>query len=278
MPSKSAKSNELRTVQPIIANGKLKLRDVDTESNCGFRGDKDATQAVMAQLKARLAELQQVLYAEHRHKVLVVLQAMDTGGKDGVIRNVFSGINPQGMRVHGFKAPTPAELDHDYLRRVHAEVPGKGEIGVFNRSHYEDVLITRVHGWVDDKTAKRRFRQINDFEAMLVEEGTTVLKFFLHISKDEQRRRLEDRLADVSKQWKFNPGDLDERARWDDYMAAYEAAINATSTPHAPWHVVPADRKWIRDVYVASVLVQQLEALNLRYPDPPAGLDKVKVR
>ena len=181
------KSEDLKTVRPIIANGKTKLADIDTRSTCSFGGDKAATVAIFAQLNAQLVELQQLLYAEHKHKVLVVLQAMDTGGKDGVIRKVFSGVNPLGIHVASFKAPTPEERDHDYLWRVHERVPAKGELVVFNRSHYEDVLITRVEGWIDDRTAKRRFRQINDFEAMLVEEGTIVLKFFLHISKDEQK-------------------------------------------------------------------------------------------
>jgi PPK2 family polyphosphate:nucleotide phosphotransferase len=275
----ATKGNEgLRTIRPIIGNGKLKLKDIDTTSTCSFNGDKAATVAVLAQLNARLVELQDMLWAEHKHKVLVVLQAMDTGGKDGVIRKVFSGVNPQGVRIASFKAPTPEELEHDYLWRVHNKVPGKGEIVVFNRSHYEDVLITRVHGWIDDKTAKRRFRQINDFEAMLTEEGTTILKFFLHISKDEQKQRLEDRLEDESKTWKFNIGDLAERKLWDKYQSAYEDAINATSSPHAPWYVVPADRKWVRDVYVSSVLVRALEQLGMRYPDPAEGLDKVVVK
>ncbi|MBL8514075.1 MAG: polyphosphate kinase 2 family protein [Betaproteobacteria bacterium] len=268
----------LKTIRPIIGNGKQKLKDIDTESTCGFNGDKAATVAVLAQLNARLVELQDVLWAEHKHKVLVVLQAMDTGGKDGVIRKVFSGVNPQGVRIASFKAPTPEELEHDYLWRVHKQVPGKGEIVVFNRSHYEDVLITRVHGWVDDKTAKRRFRQINDFEAMLTEEGTTILKFFLHISRDEQKRRLEDRLKDESKNWKFNIGDLAERKHWAEYQSAYEDAVNATSSPHAPWYIVPADRKWVRDVYVSSVLVRALEQLDMRYPEPAEGLEKVVVK
>ena len=267
-----------RTIRPIIVNGKTKLANIDAASTCSFNGDKAATIAILTQLNAELAELQNVLYAEHKHKVLIVLQAMDTGGKDGVIRKVFSGINPQGVHIASFKAPTTAELDHDYLWRVHQEVPGKGEIVVFNRSHYEDVLITRVHNWIDNATAKRRFRQINDFEAMLTEEGTTILKFFLHISKDEQKQRLQDRLDDESKHWKFNIGDLDERKKWAEYQQAYQDALNATSTPHALWYVVPADRKWVRDVYVSSVLVQTLRGLKMEYPDPPAGLDKIVIR
>ena len=271
------KSENLKTVRPIIANGKTKLVDIDTRSTCSFGGDKAATVPIFAQLNAQLVELQQLLYAEHKHKVLVVLQAMDTGGKDGVIRKVFSGVNPLGIHVASFKAPTAEERDHDYLWRVHERVPAKGELVVFNRSHYEDVLITRVEGWIDDRTAKRRFRQINDFEAMLVEEGTIVLKFFLHISKDEQKQRLQERLDDASKNWKFNPGDLVAREKWSDYQRVYEEAINATSSPHAPWYVVPADRNWVRDLYICSVLVSTLRDLKMRYPDAPPGLDKMVI-
>ena len=218
-----------------------------------------------------------MLYAENKHKVLIVQQATDTGGKDGVIRKVFSGVNPSGVHVASFKAPTPEELEHDYLWRVHQCVPGKGEMVIFNRSHYEDVLITRVEGWIDDRTAKRRFRQINDFETMLVEEGTIILKFFLHISKEEQKQRLQDRLDDNAKNWKFNPGDLVARGKWGEYQRVYEQAINATSSPHAPWHIVPADRNWVRDLYVCSVIVSTLRDLNMRYPDPAPGLDKIVI-
>ena len=267
----------IKTIRPIVSNGKVKLAEIDTNSTCGFVGDKSTTAAILDEMSARLTTLQTVLYAEQKHKILVVLQAMDTGGKDGVIRKVFSGINPQGVRIASFKAPTPPELARDYLWRVHQQVPAKGELVVFNRSHYEDVLITRVRGWVDDATAKRRFRQINQFEAMLAEEGVTILKFFLHISKDEQKQRLQDRLDDPAKTWKFNIGDLAEREKWDDYQRVYEDAINQTSSPHAPWHVVPADRKWIRDLYVSSVLVKTLEDLKMAYPKPAEGLDKVKI-
>lgn len=272
------KTVDVKTVRPIIANGKTRLTNVDTRSTCSFNGDKAATVGIFAELNAQLVELQQALYAEHKHKVLVVLQAMDTGGKDGVIRKVFSGVNPIGIHVASFKAPTPAELDHDYLWRVHKRVPAKGELVVFNRSHYEDVLITRVEGWIDDRTAKRRFRQINDFEAMLVEEGTIILKFFLHISKDEQKQRLQERLDDDAKNWKFNPGDLVAREKWDDYQRVYEEAINATSSPHAPWYIVPADRNWVRDLYVCSVLVSTLSGLKMQYPAAPAGLEKMVIK
>lgn len=271
------KSNNTLHIKPIIANSKTKLANVDTNSTCDYKADKASTVALLNELTAQLVGLQSVLFAEQKRKVLVVLQAMDTGGKDGVIRKVFSGINPQGVRVVGFKAPTAPELAHDYLWRVHAQVPAKGELVVFNRSHYEDVLITRVHKWIDDKTAKRRFREINEFEAMLAAEGTIILKFFLHISKDEQKQRLQDRLDDPAKTWKFNVGDLAERKLWDDYQRVYEDAMRATSTPHAPWYVVPADRKWVRDVYVASVLANTLESLGMQYPAPAAGLDKVVI-
>ncbi len=276
MPKKSTTS-DIKTIRPIVSNGKIKLAKIDTNSTCDFVGDKSTTAAILDEMSARLTTLQTVLYAEQKHKILIVLQAMDTGGKDGVIRKVFSGINPQGVRIASFKAPTPPELAHDYLWRVHNQVPAKGELVVFNRSHYEDVLITRVHGWIDDATAKRRFRQINNFEAMLVEEGTTILKFFLHISKDEQKQRLQDRLDDPAKTWKFNIGDLAEREKWDDYQRVYEDAINQTSSPHAPWHIVPADRKWIRDLYVSSVLVKTLEDLKMAYPKPDKGLGNVKI-
>ena len=272
------KPDGIKLIRPIIANGKSVLANIDPRSACSFKGDKAAAVAVLAKLNVQLVELQNVLYAEHKHKVLVVLQAMDTGGKDGVIRKVFSGINPLGIHVASFKAPTAVERDHDYLWRVHERVPAKGEMVVFNRSHYEDVLITRVEGWIDDRTAKRRFRQINDFEAMLVEEGTIILKFFLHISKDEQKQRLQERLDDAAKTWKFNPGDLAAREKWADYQRVYEDALNATSSPHAPWYVVPADRNWVRDLYVCSVLVATLKNLKMQYPDPPPGLDKVVIK
>jgi PPK2 family polyphosphate:nucleotide phosphotransferase len=267
-------------LQPILVQSAkgFKLADIDPRDTCSYAGDKAATVAHLAELNARLAALQDVLYAEHRQRILIVLQAMDTGGKDGCIRKLLTGINPQGVRITSFKAPTPAELDRDYLWRIHAHTPAKGEIAVFNRSHYEDVLITRVHEWISPKQCERRYAHIRDFERMLIEEGVTVIKFFLHISKDEQKQRLQDRLDDPAKKWKFNVGDLAERKHWDAYMAAYEAALGATATPDAPWYVVPADRKWLRDVYVASVVVARLEALNMQYPAPADGLDKVKIR
>lgn len=276
--AKNSKPGNTKLIHPIIANGKTLLAGIDPASTCGFKGDKDATVAVFAQLNAQLVEQQNMMFAEHKHKLLVVLQATDTGGKDGVIRKVFSGVNPMGIRVASFKVPSAEELEHDYLWRVHKQVPGKGEIVIFNRSHYEDVIVTRINGWIDNATVKRRLRQINDFETMLMEEGTIILKFFLHISKDEQKQRLQDRLDDESKTWKFNPGDLLTREKWDEYQRVYEETLNATSSKHAPWHIVPADRNWVRDLYVCSVVVNELSSLKMKYPEPPAGLDKLVIK
>jgi PPK2 family polyphosphate:nucleotide phosphotransferase len=265
-------------LKPIVADKKIKLDKVKTDATCGFKGDEAAARARAVTLNAKLVALQNVLYAERKQKILIVLQAMDTGGKDGAIRKVFSGINPQGVNIVSFKAPTPVELDHDYLWRVHPHVPGKGEIVVFNRSHYEDVLITRVHGWVNTKKCEQRYRHINEFERLLAEEGVTVLKFFLHISKDEQKKRLQERLDDPSKHWKFNVGDLEERQFWSDYQDAYQAALCETSTEYAPWYVVPADNKWLRDLYLLEVIVDALEGLRMKYPPDPDGLDKITIK
>ena len=202
-------------------------------------------------LNDRLQDLQELLWAEHRHRLLLVLQGMDASGKDSAVRHVFSGVNPAGVKVISFKAPTTEELAHDYLWRIHRHMPGNGEIAIFNRSHYEDVGVVRVKQLVPESVWRRRYEHINAFEKMLAEEGTTILKFFLHISKDEQRKQLQERVDDPTKRWKFNPGDLAERARWDDYMTAYGEAISTTSTPWAPWYVVPTNRRWYRD-YVLS--------------------------
>lgn len=220
----------------------------------------------LAGLRRRLGELQRLLWADGNHALLVVLQAMDTGGKDGTIRKVLSGVNPQGVTVTGFGVPTEVERAHDYLWRIHASTPGSGRIGVFNRSHYEDVLVVRVNGLVPDNRWSKRFDHITAFEQLLTDEGTTIRKIMLHISKDEQRERLEARLQDPAKGYKFNPNDLDARERWEEYSAAYEDAMNRTSTPSAPWFVVPADRKWYRNLVVARILVESLETLDLAYP------------
>jgi len=255
----------------IEPGSKLKLSKWDAGDKAIVNGDKAEARERLDADRARLEALQELLYAEGRHKLLIVLQAMDTAGKDSTIRHVFQGVDPLGVRVANFKAPTPHELGRDYLWRVHHHVPGKGEIGIFNRSHYEDVLITRVNGWIDAAECQRRYRQINDFERMLVENGTTILKFYLHISKDEQKKRLEERRDNPEKRWKFHPADLDARAQWDVYMEAYEAAISATSNEHAPWHVIPANNKLARNLMISSLLIEALEGLKMRYPDPDPG-------
>ncbi len=238
---------------------------------------KEAARKISKKLNRRLAELQQLLYAQGRHKILMVLQAMDTGGKDGAIGKVFRGVNPQGVKVTGFKKPTTRELAHDYLWRVHAHTPGMGEIAVFNRSHYEDVLVVRVHNLVPAELWSRRYDQINGFERTLAEEGTTILKFYLHISKEEQKRRLQARIDEPDKNWKFARGDLAERALWDDYMEAFEAVLSRTSTVHAPWYVVPADAKWYRDLVILDVLTGTLERLQMRYPEPEDRIGEIIV-
>lgn len=251
---------------------KINLEQWDPNDTGGFEGGKAKGLEQVEALNNELEALQEVLYAEHKHKVLIVLQAMDTGGKDGVIRRVFDGVNPQGVRVASFKVPTPQELDHDYLWRIHKEVPGRGEMVIFNRSHYEDVLVVRVHNLVPPEVWRKRYEQINDFERMLAENGTTILKFFLHIDLDEQKARLQARLDDPTKRWKFNLGDLKERKLWPEYMRAYEDVLSKTSTAWAPWYIVPANRKWYRDLVIASVLVETLKKLDMRYPEPAEPL------
>ncbi len=247
---------------------KVKWKDWDPDDHSAFDGDKKAGEKQVDKLGEQLDALQDVLFAEHRHKVLVVLQAMDTGGKDGTIRKVFEHVDPQGVRVANFKAPTPVELDHDYLWRIHPHTPGKGELVIFNRSHYEDVLIVRVRNLAPKAVWRRRYDHINAFEKLLADEGTTLVKFFLHISPEEQKQRLQDRLDDPEKRWKFNPGDLEERQLWPAYMEAYAEALSRTSTPHAPWYIVPANSKWYRNLVVATVLVETLKRLEMRYPQP----------
>jgi len=234
---------------------------------------KDKAVAVVAGLISRLGELQERLYANGQRSLLVVLQGMDTSGKDGTIKHVMSGVNPQGCKVASFKAPSNSELAHDFLWRVHHEAPPKGHIGIFNRSHYEDVLITRVHGLVSDKVVRQRFGQIREFEELLSENGTTIIKIFLHISKEEQKERLEERVKNPEKRWKFNEGDVEERKLWTDYMRAFEDVLAATSTDCAPWYIVPANRKWYRNLVVASTIVGALEDLQLKRPPEPKGVN-----
>ncbi len=246
----------------------FRLADHDPAATPGGNPGAGRIKSTIKKLRKRTAELQERLYAESNQALLVVLQAMDTGGKDSTIRSATKGVNPQGVRVRSFKAPSKAELARDYLGRVHSQVPPKGYIGIFNRSHYEDVLIVRVHGWADAETIKRRYCQINDFERLLTETGTRVVKIMLHISKDYQLERLRRRLRRPDKHWKFNPGDLKERALWPDYMSAYEHAIAACTRDSAPWYVIPAEVRWYRDLLVSQIIVNHLEAIDPEYPAP----------
>lgn len=255
----------------------VKLSSWPTRTTNGFDGGKEAALSVLPELNTRLGELQQMLYAEGRHKMLVVLQGMDTSGKDGTIKHVFRTINPLGVKVANFKRPNDVELAHDYLWRIHEHTPRNGRLVIFNRSHYEDVLVVRVHDLVPEKVWRRRYDHIRDFEQMLADEGTVVIKIFLHISKDEQKARLQERLDNPAKHWKFEHGDISERAHWDDYTAAYEDAMAATSTESAPWYVVPADRKWYRNLVVSRVLIDALEGLDMRYPDPIPGIGDIRI-
>jgi PPK2 family polyphosphate:nucleotide phosphotransferase len=248
----------------VEPGSKPSLRSLDCADTLGWQ--KDEAKVELERVKARLDVLQYQLAGEEQRSVLLVLQAMDAAGKDGTIRSILSGLNPAGVDVETFKAPGGPETAHDYLWRVHAVVPARGRIGVFNRSHYEDVLVVRVKGFVPPKVWKRRFDHINAFEHMLVDEGTTVVKCFLHVSKDEQRRRLQERIDDPQKQWKFRAGDLDDRALWSKYQQAYEDAICRTSTAHAPWYVVPADRNWVRNLAVAKILLRTLEGMRPKFP------------
>jgi len=261
----------------VKPDSKIKLSEWSPNDTGNFQGGKEEGLAEVAKQNQKLSELQEILYAEHKHKVLIVLQAMDTGGKDGAIRRVFSGINPQGVRIANFKAPTAEELDHDYLWRVHKVVPAKGEMTVFNRSHYEDVLVVRVHNIVPPEIVEKRYDQINAFEHHLAENGTTILKFYLHIDKDQQKERLQARLDDPSKHWKFRLGDLEERKLWPDYMKAFEDVLSKTSTNYAPWIIVPANRKWYRDLVISSILVKTLEDLKMKIPASDENLKDVVV-
>jgi len=260
---------------------KFRLKDYPPSDSGDYKtNDEGIAKAERDTLEnlAKLDALQGLLYASRKRALLIILQALDTGGKDGTIKRVMSGVNPTGCLVTSFKVPTSLELDHDYLWRVHAAVPPKGYIGIFNRSHYEDVLVTRVHGLVSDKVAERRFEEINQFERYLVKNDTTILKFFLHISKDEQRQRLQERARDPKKHWKFNLGDLKERRLWAKYQRTYQDAIEATSTKHAPWYVVPANHKWYRNWVVSKLIVETLQDMKLKFPPPPPGINFKKIK
>jgi PPK2 family polyphosphate:nucleotide phosphotransferase len=244
-----------------------KLAERDPDERVGAPGKKEGIER-LEELVEQLAMLHNRLYAEAKRSVLLVLQGLDASGKDGTIRSVFTGVNPQGCRVVSFKVPTPNELAHDYLWRIHQACPARGEIGIFNRSHYEDIVAVRVRKLAEKKVWERRYEHIRAFEQMLGDEGTAVVKVFLHVSRDEQRKRLQERLDDPEKRWKFRAGDLDDRALWDDFTEAYEDALRETSTKHAPWYVVPADHNWSRNLAVAEILVAALERLDPKLPEP----------
>jgi PPK2 family polyphosphate:nucleotide phosphotransferase len=270
-------SKKNRSPYLVAPKSHVKLSDYDPDDSAGFH-DKDHAEAVLQKHQEKLSDLQEMLYADSHHALLVVLQAMDAGGKDGTIRHIFTGVNPQGCQVTSFKQPTPEELRHDFLWRVHRAVPARGIIGIFNRSHYEDVLVVRVHGGLSKKELSNRFDEINAFEEMLVRNKTVILKFFLHISKDEQKERLQARLDYPTKYWKVNPSDLKERQYWDDYMEAYEDVFRYCSTKHAPWYIIPANKKWYRNVAISRILVETLSGLKLKYPKPEFDIAKLRVK
>ena len=266
---------KLRDKLRVVPGKPVHLADWDPGETHGFKKG-EASQASLGKSIARLDELQYVMYAEHRRALVVVLQGMDASGKDGTIRHVMTGFNPQGCRVTAFKAPSLEEADHDFLWRVHRAVPGRGDIAIFNRSHYEDVLIARVHKLVSKDVWFRRYEQINRFEELLSENDVIVVKFFLHISKEEQEERFEERLRDPTKQWKLSAADFADRERWSQYVAAYEDALTRCSSVTAPWYIVPANKKWFRNLAVSHVLVETLEALEMRFPKPTLDASRIK--
>ena len=253
------------------------LAAIDAAATPGFEGDKDAARARLKDLKQELAEFQEKLWAEGGQSLLIVLQALDAGGKDGLIRKVVTAFNPQGTRVTGFGVPTEEELRHDFLWRIHAATPGKGRIGVFNRSHYEDVLVVRVNELAPESVWSARYDQINAFESILAANRTRIVKLYLHISRDEQRERFQKRLDNPAKHWKWSSGDLETRARWDDYRAAYTDALARCSTDHAPWFVIPADRKWYRDLAVAEILAETARDMDPQWPEAEGDLSGIVI-
>jgi PPK2 family polyphosphate:nucleotide phosphotransferase len=262
--------------QWLVSDSQFDLSSVDPASTAGAPGDKAKTNAALDELGDQLASLQERLWAEGRRALLLVLQGLDTSGKDGTIRHVFHGVNALGLRVTSFKAPSEDERRHDFLWRVHRAAPAAGEIGIFNRSHYEDVLIVRVHDWVPEAEWRARYGAISDFERHLAESGATIVKCWLHLSPEEQAKRLRARLDDPTKRWKFNHEDLGERTRWHDYMAAAEEMLRQTSSPGAPWYVVPADHKWYRNWAVSRIVTETLAAMDPQYPEPP-DLDHIDI-
>jgi PPK2 family polyphosphate:nucleotide phosphotransferase len=245
---------------------KIDLTSFPTRDEEFFPVNKTRGKDLMKQFALQIDELQELLYAEGKQRLLIVFQAMDTGGKDGTIRSVFEKMDPQGIRVASFKRPSSLELAHDYLWRIHPHVPGNGQVTIFNRSHYEDILAVRVREIFPESRWSKRYDHIVNFEQMLADEGTTIIKIFLHISREEQKERLQSRLDEPEKNWKFNPGDLDDRALWDKFMEAYSDVLSRTSTEDSPWYIIPADRKWYRNLLVADILIKTLKGLNMEYP------------
>lgn len=256
---------------------KFRMKDIKPDDDGPFKGNRTVAEAAAEKNLQQLADMQELLYAEARHAVLVVLQAMDAGGKDGTIEYLFSGVNPQGCQVTSFKAPSTLEKSHDFLWRIHNAAPAKGMIGIFNRSHYESVLVERIHEYAPKTVWKKRYDHINNFEQMLADEGTTILKFYLHISHEEQAERIQKRLNDPKKNWKFNPADLEERKLWDEYMEAFEDALTKCSAKAAPWYVIPSDKKWYRNYVISDILVRAMKELDLKFPDPIPDIAKYKV-
>jgi len=255
-----------------------RVRLLDRNAGRVFGWNEDGAERALKLNRDKLEELQYKLYADGRFGLLIVLQAIDGGGKDGTIRKVMTAFNPQGCTVTSFKEPSKEELKHDFLWRIHKRVPPRGEIGVFNRSHYEDVLIARVSKLVPKDVWSRRYEQINEFEAMLRRNDIHIVKLFLHISRDEQKKRLEERVREPHKRWKFDPSDLEKRKQWNDYREAFEAMLARCSTQHAPWYMIPADRKWFRNLAVSEILVRELEKLKLRFPTPSYDPRKIRIR
>ena len=255
----------------VEPGSKIRLKHRDPANTFGTKRDDKKHQKTLE----RLRELQHLLYADKRYSLLIVLQGLDASGKDGTIRHVMSGVNPQGCDVMSFKAPSALELSRDYLWRIHRAVPPRGSIGIFNRSHYEDVLVVRVHDIVPKAVWKQRYRQINEFEQMLTENGVSILKFFLHISREEQRKRFEARIQDSSRNWKLSLPDFEERKHWDNYTEAYEETLHRCSTKAAPWYVIPSDRKWFRNYLVADLVVRALDNMRLKYPAPTVDISQV---
>jgi PPK2 family polyphosphate:nucleotide phosphotransferase len=277
-PARKASATALHIHSPYLVpfHGKVRLKKFSTSETGKFKHSSEAD-PMLEKHRKRLDELQEILYAGSQHSVLIVLQGMDTAGKDGTIRHIFSGVNPQGCDVTAFKVPTPLEARHDFLWRCHAAVPARGTIGIFNRSHYEDVLSPRVHGILSKQTARKHMDEINDFEAMLAGNGTLILKFFLNISHEEQTRRLKERIDTPDKHWKLSAADFAERKFWDKYQDAYEDILQHTSHKHAPWFVIPSDEKWYRNVAISGILVEAMEKLKLKYPAPTVDISTLKL-